>query len=93
MDDYKRSLYLLARRGIEEDKYAFICTEFKRVLHNEGVTCNKHELTNELFTEFNSLNDGKYWTPTCSSLNESGAWWLYGWREPRLRILDCILRD
>jgi len=93
MDDYKRSLYLLARRSIEEYKYTFICNEFTIILLEEGVRGNTQELINELFTEFNSLNDGKYWTPTHYSINKSGAWWLYGWREPRLRILDCILRD
>ena len=102
MDDYKRSMYLQVRNKLEHhlksnaDTYMFVCYELEEVLISEGVNglirCNYLE---EMFPEFFDLFDWCAWLEngTCYDADGDDAWWENGWMPPRIRALDCILRD
>ena len=49
----------------------------------------------EVFTEFMGLFDGRYWGRRVDYLlkDSDDLWWEPRWKEPRIRALDCILRD
>lgn len=96
MDDYKRSLYMFARRQIETKHARFVCRAFFITLCVEGSSNVSYKFIGELFPEFARLNDGLRWKRSGKSvlLTEfNTSWWTSGWKKPRLRALDCILRD
>ncbi len=97
MDDYKRSLYMMAQnkvRSTEGSKY--ICIALKDILYREGYKPTIGNKVLELFPELSALYDGVFWCDDGINVDEEvtieGAWWEDEWEEPRIRALDCILR-
>lgn len=97
MDDYARTLYMIALREIQDSgEFApFVCDELKRTLRADGYHFPTTASVDDLFHHFASLFDGKCWTEktgkyTCDSRS---GWWEDGWIEPRVRALECLLRD
>jgi len=110
MDDYKRTLYMIALRDLQELQRAgnrsgrWLCVMLATVLRHESresASClsgSIDDLVQEFFPEFLELFDGNYWNPTQDAHKQSysavaAAWWPKDWLEPRIRILECILRD
>ena len=96
MDDYKRSLYMMAQNRIRSCMGPqFICLSLKNILYREGYKPVIGDKVLEFFPEFSALYDGVYW---CEDGINGGdkqtiedPWWEGGWKEPRIRALDCIL--
>lgn len=90
MDDYKRGLYMEARRLIESGEELYVCSALM-----EAVDSWYYTPVSEIFPEFAEMFDGyvyyengrKHFTLSYMS------WWAKGWKEPRLRAIDCLLRD
>ena len=97
MDDYKRSLYMMAQnkvRSTEGSKY--ICIALKDILYREGYKPTIGHKVLEFFPEFSALYDGVLWCEDGISDENfiiENSLWEDGWEEPRIRALDCILRD
>lgn len=106
MDDYKRTLYMQTLTALyqarKDRKLAFICHELRRTFYNEHsdsfrplIADHSSEIVREFFPEFRAMFDGKrYYSngigyPT--SIKEN--WWQVDLIEPRIRALECILRD
>ena len=102
MDDYKRGLYLQVRSELERrstlDLTLFVCFELNKVLLDEGSLFDPNSREGhlqDLFPEFFALFDGFEWFDSglkCK-IEMNDAWWSRYWLEPRIRALDCILRD
>lgn len=94
MDDYKRQLYMRAQQLALKGRTSFVCNALKTALEEEGlgVKCGNPL---ELFPEFMGMYDGKCWSKraVCSKVLPENNWWDEDWKEPRLRALDCILRN
>ncbi len=96
MDDYKRSLYMMAQNKLRSYMGPqFICLSLKDTLYQEGYKPVIGDKVLEFFPELLALYDGVYW---CEDGINGGdkptiedAWWEGGWKEPRIRALDCIL--
>ena len=96
MDDYKRSLYMMAQNRIRSCMGPqFICISLKDILYREGYKPVIGDKVLELLPELKALYDGVYWCeegivkyvkPSITS-----SWWEDGWKEPRIRALDCVL--
>ncbi len=110
MDDYKRTLYMIALRDLQElqrtgsPKREWLCVRLATVLRRERQALagdcfgSVDDLVQEFFPEFLELFDGSYWTRWKDIHNQrysavDAAWWPKDWLEPRIRILECILRD
>lgn len=99
MDDYKRTLYMRAQRLIKNGEQSFVCIALKDVLLTDGHDYFGQETEGsvlELFAEFGALYDGTDWKRNGSfsrATCKAGSWWSLGWTEPRIRALDCILRE
>lgn len=96
MDDYKRSLYMMAQNRIRSYMGPqFICLSLKDILYREGYKPVIGDKVLEFFPEFSALYDGVYWceedTDKYMKPSITAPWWEYGWQEPRIRALDCIL--
>lgn len=100
MDDMKEKIYLLALDMIKSRKIPYIC-EALRASYKEYTGTEKmliYEELKELFPEFFSLYDGRYWRSTKNRLVLSvdyqdihGCWWHYRLIEPREMIIKLIL--
>lgn len=110
MDDYKRTLYMIALRELQElqragsHERAWLCVKLATVLRREHQASegdyigSVDDLVQEFFPEFLELFDGIYWSyngdtnqQMCSAV--AAAWWTKAWLEPRIRALECLLRD
>lgn len=110
MDDYKRTLYMIALRDLQElqrtgsSNRVWLCTKLAAVLRREHQALagdcigSVDDLVPEFFPDFLALFDGSYWPrrkdihqPKCSAVD--AAWWPKDWLEPRIRALECLLRD
>lgn len=96
MDDYARTLYMIALRKFQDSEFPlFVCSELKRTLRAEGPSIPFSVVTDDVFHHFKALFDGVRWTKAgrkyiCSS---ESAWWEGPWQEPRVRALECLLRN
>lgn len=109
MDDYKRTLYMIALRELQERQRAeidlgcWLCVVLAGVIRRENqkpdfdFVAPIDDLVTEFFPEFLELFDGSRWTPNNFSTQHppaaAAAWWAKDWLEPRIRILECLLRD
>ena len=107
IDDYKRELLMRVRDRIENsEKFAspgagFVCYKIKNVLYEENFTdvfknlFSQQEVVAELFPEFTDMFDGFCWCRDGKNyeIGASRGWWEPSWKEPRIRILDTLLRD
>jgi len=101
MDDYKREIYMRVLRKLQETpSYGFVCTELQNTLFEDPDFLDDSEdilnaIVDEFFPEFAALFDGTMWSRDgwCEKINKSTAWWEDMWYEPRIRALECILRD
>lgn len=105
VDDYKRGLYMQVLRELkshtEYEDWFFTCNKLRRQLVLEGVDCafrvqeRSPGILKEFFPEFYQLYDGTYWDQFGGSefVSEMNAWWSDTWLAPRIRALECILRD
>jgi hypothetical protein len=110
MDDYKRTLYMIALRDLQElqrtgsSNRVWLCVRLATVLQCEHQASagdyigSVDELVQEFFPEFLELFDGSYWTHRKDIHKHRysavvAAWWSKDWLEPRIRILECLLRD
>ena len=97
MDDYKRSLYMMAQNRIRSAKgYQYTCVILKDILYLEGYGPTIGNKVLEFFPEFSALYDGVFWCEDGTKDEEwtiENAWWEAEWEEPRIRALDCILRE
>lgn len=90
MDDYKRGLYMEARRLIEDCVTIDVCDALYICLDDWG-----HGTIAHIFPEFCQLFDGYRYhrnNTKCTALSVE-YWWEKGWKEPRLRAIDYLLRD
>lgn len=107
MDDMKRAIYMLALEKISREKISCICIALKRAVV-EVLGCQHHEISDELLEEllpeFFQLFDGVSWYKleayddlvslyVQKDTMHSALWWEYGWKTPRIRILNYILRE
>ena len=73
----------------------FICLSLKDILYREGYKPVIGDKVLEFFPEFSALYDGVYWCEDGINGGDKqtieGPWWEGGWKEPRIRALDCIL--
>ena len=100
MDDLKEKIYLLALDIIKSRKIPFIC-EALRASYKEYTGTEKmlsYEELKELFPEFFSLYDGRYWYYSVNGSilfieqhNIHGCWWSSELIEPREMIIKLIL--
>jgi hypothetical protein len=99
MDDYKRTLYMRAQRLIKDGEQSFVCLALREVLLEDGHHYFGQETEDsvlKLFAEFGALYDGTHWECKGTFSRRVGkvdSWWSLGWTEPRIRALDCILRE
>lgn len=99
MDDYKRALYMQARSYLEIKENYFVCRALVHALGQEGFDdiLDIDEEILELFPEFASLYDGTHWFEKgkCETddMELDCSWWEFAWAKPRIRALDCLLRD
>ena len=110
MDDYKRTLYMIALRELKElqrtgsQERLWLCVRLTTILRRENQTpdfyfvASVDDLVQEFFPDFLELFDGSYWTFEQNSNQQNtsavaAAWWPKDWLEPRIRILECLLRD
>ena len=100
MDDYKRGLYLQVRNelGRWSGTPLYVCYELVDALVREGADVDEldeHIWLFSIFPEFLTLFDGSVWRKnnTSDETELGDAWWENFWIEPRIRALDCILRD
>lgn len=96
MDDYKRSLYMMTQNRIRTCMGPqFICLSLKDILYREGYKPVIGDKVLEFFPEFSALYDEVYWCEDGINGGDKqtieGPWWEGGWKEPRIRALDCIL--
>jgi hypothetical protein len=93
MDDMKKSALLWAKRDIlteEEPEYEGLCYR----IAGEFGTGNTAADLKELLSEFWKLFDGTYWhsLEECDyDIHRGDFWWKPAWKEPRVRIIDCLL--
>jgi len=107
MDDMKRAIYMSALEKISREKAPCICIALK-IAVAEVLGCLHHEISDglleELLPEFFQLFDGVAWykleayDDLISSYVQKdkmhiAPWWKYGWKTPRIRILNYILRE
>ena len=100
MDDLKEKIYLLALDIIKSRKIPFIC-EALRASYKEYTGTEKmvsYEELKELFPEFFSLYDNKYWYYSEEKFmlfigqhDIHQPWWSIELMEPRKKILELIL--
>lgn len=90
MDDYKRSIYMEVRRRLENGSALYICTALKSI-----IDCYDTSVIQEVFPEFYRLFDNNRWHSDGSIVigYVADEWWEMGWKEPRIRIIDCLLRE
>lgn len=105
MDDYKRGLYMQVLRELKSHTVRkvglFTCNKLRRQLVLEGANATSGiyetatDILKEFFPEFCQLYDETYWDQFGDSefVSETNAWWPDTWLEPRIRALECILRD
>ncbi len=109
MDDYKRTLYMIALRELQElqragtPDRAWLCVKLATVLRSENqkpdfdFVASIDDLVTEFFPDFLELFDGSRWGPDNFSIQDppavAAAWWPKDWLEPRIRALECLLRD
>jgi hypothetical protein len=110
MDDYKRTLYMIALRDLQElqrtgsSNRVWLCVKLYSVLKKEHQTPDDavairdvDSAVQEFFAEFVALFDGTFWAEngfrTKGDTDPGSAWWQRVWLEPRIRILECLLRD
>ena len=107
MDDYRRALYMqvlnhlkqrLKQRGAV---HSYLCLELTNALHKQQhpdtaeYMGNAPSVMQEFFPELKALFDTTYWGPTgfSNSAKIGESWWDPYWVQPRIRALECILRD
>ena len=90
MDDYKRGLYMEARRMIESGEEQYVCIALETAVDS---WC--HTSVSEIFPEFAELFNGYLYYENGQKYHtlHDMRWWAAGWKEPRLRAIDCLLRD
>jgi len=106
MDDYKRGLYMQVLNHLKSleqrpSHLNHLCLELKAALNKQqhpdtarymGDPTNAMQ---EFFPELIALFDETCWEPcgfsACAKIGDS--WWDPAWIEPRIRALECILRD
>lgn len=101
MDDYKREIYMRVLRTLQEKPPCiFVCVELQNTLFEDPDFLDNsvdtlNTILDEFFPEFDALFDGTIWSRDgwCEKINKSMAWWEDWWYEPRIRALECILRD
>ena len=96
MDDYRRSLYMMAQNRIRSaEGHQYICITLKVILYLEGYGPIIGDKVLEFFPELLALYDGVYWceedTDKYMKPSITAPWWEYGWQESRIRALDCVL--
>lgn len=99
MDDYKRTLYMEARRRLSLPpehlgKETFLCCALAKVLLDEGYFLATEEYSQKLFTEFRQLWDGYYYSSNgarISSTDPSCIWWGGRSTIPRIAMIDFLL--
>ena len=98
MDDYKRTLYMEARRRLSLspehlDKETFLCCALAKVLLDEGYFLVNEKHFQKLFTEFRQLWDGYYYSSNGAriSSNPSQIWWGGLSTSPRIAMIDFLL--
>ena len=99
MDDYKRTLYMEARRRLSLpsehlDKETFLCCALANVLLDEGYFFVNGKHFQKLFTEFRQLWDGYYYTSNGArirSTDPSQIWWGSISTSPRIAMIDFLL--
>ena len=68
MDDLKLSIYMEARRMIEEGEQGFVCCALQHATEDiaglafEEGGATLHAVLEEFFPEFFELHDGEYWS-------------------------------
>ncbi len=99
MDDYKRAIYMEVLRNLQT-RYciAFVCLNLQCILFEDpDYSDSVDSILTEFFPEFAVLFDQTLWLKngTCwdTQIKKSNGWWQNGWYEPRIRALECILRD
>lgn len=110
MDDYKRTLYMIALRELQElqktgsSERMWLCVRLATTLRREHQTSaeacigSTDDLVEEFFPDFLELFNGSYWSRENDLKQQRRAavaapWWPKDWLEPRIRILECLLRD
>ncbi len=102
MDDYKRMLYMAAqarlRQNAKRSSSLSVCCTLESMLMFEGH-CSSERDVEEYFPEFQALYDGSMWhhcttlSPESNKAARGGYWWSPNELAPRLRAIDCLLRD
>lgn len=105
VDDYKRGLYMQVLREFKShavcENWVFTCNELRCQLISEGdnsaseIYETSTGVIKEFFPEFYQLYDGTYWDQIgrYEFVSETNPWWPNNWLAPRIRALECILRD
>jgi len=102
MDDMKRAIYMLALEKISKWEKKWVCLALREAFieitgYDQWDPPESERI--EIFSEFFNLYDARLWykwgkTIYFESLKTDMAdssWWQFAWREPRMRILNCIL--
>lgn len=102
MDDYKRTLYMAAQARLRQkaklSASLSVCCTLEAILSLEWH-CFSNRDVEEHFPEFQALYDGSMWhhcttlSPERSEAARGGYWWSPNELAPRLRAIDCLLRD
>lgn len=99
----KRSIYMLALEKISGGGTNWVCCNLNyalmEIMGTDDYNLFDDEELMELFPEFFQLYDGRKWDKGARYIELDlrqdqpidKAWWPSYWKEPRIRILNCIL--
>jgi len=98
----KRSIYMLALEKISSGKERWVCTALREAfveITGYNLRDSPESEMVEIFSEFFNLYDAILWYKGRKSIPSSflkngetrSSWWQFAWREPRMKILNCIL--
>ncbi len=95
MDDFKRGIYLAARRELEE-RCEFLCVLLRGELKGLGTGMGtSDEELKKLFPEFFDLWDGSFWLTgvEMAGVGEHSSWWFVDedGRLCRIALIDFLL--
>lgn len=101
MDDYKRALLMHVRNElVNSKKPESICFSFLNQFDIEGYPnyVGGLEFIEDMLPEMDALFDYKIWLNDGSGTNYAynngtGYWWSYGWKEPRIAMIDFLLNN